>query len=550
MKHHTKLLTILVLTIVGSLILSTTCVVAWEVATRIDVARRDPLKIFGSSASTATTYYANLKGNVNDDTFRIYDACNDCCCPFWCNLAGGHYWRADGWHVERKTIIPNQKYRILIRGISKADCCGGNPGYFKGSAWVNSQNAKITTLEKCRVEGSWFGQSTYCYKSGDTVYFAAGSLCGGCCCCPDSGSIDVSFIVETNPPDTQPPTLDYFNTPPAGWVASCTMQLSWSCSDNVGLASDPYDLFVYHHGSWHEIGWGSYTTYTYHASEGDYVRFALKCKDVNGNVGGPWYRPTGGFVRCDETPPTVGISGAPTEWQITPATITVTCSDSLSGCDSTSYKLKVFSTNPGSCPTDYGSYDQTPPLTVSSHVWVCAAAKDNAGNVGFSSPVEIKILTQQQLIIQLNLAPGWNLVSVPFTKVKSISLDDCGIENETLHYLNRVLEEWEDVTWKDLEGGKAYWYYNPHGKGCRIEIEGIDLIKIADVPQLKKGYNLIGATWGGFNISAHLGTCNLEPRDGKLALYWNSTTKKWEATNFLERGRGYWVYTRNDCNLG
>ncbi len=151
--------------------------------------------------------------------------------------------------------------------------------------------------------------------------------------------------------------------------------------------------------------------------------------------------------------------------------------------------------------------------------------------------------------ITLNLTPGWNLVSIPYVKVKSILFDDCGIENETLYYLNRSVEKWEKVTWKGLLGGRGYWYHNPHGKVCRIKVEGSSTIDITHIPPLKKGYNLIGATWGGFDISTHLGTCSLEPRNGRLALYWNPSTKKWEPTNFLERGRGYWVYANGDCSL-
>ena len=52
----------------------------------------------------------------------------------------------------------------------------------------------------------------------------------------------------------------------------------------------------------------------------------------------------------------------------------------------------VYSPNPGTCPTTYSSYTLTSPQTISSHSWVCAAAKDYNGNVGFStSPVEFKV---------------------------------------------------------------------------------------------------------------------------------------------------------------
>jgi hypothetical protein len=93
----------------------------------------------------------------------------------------------------------------------------------------------------------------------------------------------------------------------------------------------------------------------------------------------------------DTIPPTVGISGAPADWINTDQTATVTCSDSGSGCDATSYKIKIYSSNPVTCPTGYSQYTLTSPQTISSHSWVCGAAKDNTGNTGYSSPVEFKV---------------------------------------------------------------------------------------------------------------------------------------------------------------
>ncbi len=94
---------------------------------------------------------------------------------------------------------------------------------------------------------------------------------------------------------------------------------------------------------------------------------------------------------CDTTPPSVSVSGAPPNWQNTDATASVSCSDSNCGCDSSTYRLIIYSSNPDTCPTTYSSYSSTSPQTISSHVWVCGAAKDHNGNVGYSAPVEFKV---------------------------------------------------------------------------------------------------------------------------------------------------------------
>jgi len=101
----------------------------------------------------------------------------------------------------------------------------------------------------------------------------------------------------------------------------------------------------------------------------------------------------------DGVSPTVSVVAEPpsvkTTWQNTNATASVSCIDNPGGrgCDTASYKLKTY-TSSSACSTNYGDYSSTSPQIISSHVWVCATAKDNAGNAGFStSPIEFKIDT-------------------------------------------------------------------------------------------------------------------------------------------------------------
>ncbi|MCP6719243.1 MAG: PKD domain-containing protein [Patescibacteria group bacterium] len=90
----------------------------------------------------------------------------------------------------------------------------------------------------------------------------------------------------------------------------------------------------------------------------------------------------------DTVPPTVSVQGAPIDWQNTDATADISCSDPETGCDTGSYMLKTYDSDPVNCPTNYGDYDLTEPQIISSHKWICGAAKDLAGNAGFSDPPE------------------------------------------------------------------------------------------------------------------------------------------------------------------
>ncbi len=94
----------------------------------------------------------------------------------------------------------------------------------------------------------------------------------------------------------------------------------------------------------------------------------------------------------DSTPPTVGVSGAPGSWTNVNQTAGVTCNDGAgSGCNAATNAILVSGSNPGSCSTTYSNYTVASSQTISSHQWVCTAEKDNAGNTGFSSPVEFQV---------------------------------------------------------------------------------------------------------------------------------------------------------------
>ncbi|NIO22155.1 MAG: hypothetical protein GTN76_15865 [Candidatus Aenigmarchaeota archaeon] len=93
----------------------------------------------------------------------------------------------------------------------------------------------------------------------------------------------------------------------------------------------------------------------------------------------------------DKQIPTVAVTGNPQNWYNVDVDAFVACSDLGSGCNSNSYKLKIYSSNPGSCPTDYNSYDKPSPYTISQYSWVCGTGKDMVEHVGFSNPIEFKI---------------------------------------------------------------------------------------------------------------------------------------------------------------
>ncbi|MCK4525273.1 MAG: hypothetical protein KAU07_02465 [Candidatus Andersenbacteria bacterium] len=171
----------------------------WDVSIKFDKANKASFYPFSENeGETGKTYYSRL--NESDNLYEEYVGGE--CCEYWSN---SYYYnkyeeeqakRAKGWYAERKKIS-DSKYKLLIRGIAWADCAYSGYGYAEGELNLNSDgNWKISEVVKCSVSGSNKGQETYCKTDEKSVRFAAGSTCGGCCACADSGSVNIEIIVE------------------------------------------------------------------------------------------------------------------------------------------------------------------------------------------------------------------------------------------------------------------------------------------------------------------------------------------------------------------
>lgn len=183
-------------------------------------------------------------------------------------------------------------------------------------------------------------------------------------------------------------------------------------------------------------------------------------------------------VWADEIGPTVTITGAPAAWQKTPVPANVQCLDLASGCHDSSRALKVYTSNPAQCPNSIGAYDIPSvmlPYMILQHAWVCAAALDNIGNFGNTTPVEFRVDP---------IRPNTSFVSPPEHAWKTSNFDvvfldldpDSGVA--TCHY--RV---WDDTTvTKDwtarLCSGIVTITVGIPGSGALCTTEGLDKCRV------------------------------------------------------------------------
>ena len=129
-------------------------------------------------------------------------------------------------------------------------------------------------------------------------------------------------------------------------------------------------------------------------ANGNTYYFNLRVADNAGNLG--YGTQTEGFTG-DTLGPAVGFDrmNLPPGGSVTINASNITCNDgapgSVSGCNLSSIKLRIYEAKPASCPSDYIQYDKEPPFDVlSPGNWACAAVKDNVGNPGFSSSLDLK----------------------------------------------------------------------------------------------------------------------------------------------------------------
>ena len=186
------------LLILGFILLNGT-VYAWDISAQFTVTdfeyKSNQLQIFGNIAKDGKTYYAEFDGNSDDTYTKSYRLCS---------YNEKYYYYPDAWDIERKYIAPN-KYKILVRGGSDADCGRGQP---QNSGWIklNPESGwKITKINKCSVSSDSYNSNnklidTYCEvnKEEGIVTWQSGSNCGGCCLCPDGAGVNIEIIVEKN----------------------------------------------------------------------------------------------------------------------------------------------------------------------------------------------------------------------------------------------------------------------------------------------------------------------------------------------------------------
>jgi len=141
-----------------------------------------------------------------------------------------------------------------------------------------------------------------------------------------------------------------------------------------------------------------------------------------------------------------------TVWQNTDATASINCStpSPFLDCDPTSYRLLTYASDPGACSTVYGDYSPPGTRTISSHRWVCGAARDTLGTEGFSDSVEFRV-DKTNPTASLNPLPAWTNETSVIVGWSGSDTGGSGIDYFELQYKItwtdlRLIQDWTDWT--------------------------------------------------------------------------------------------------------
>jgi hypothetical protein len=136
--------------------------------------------------------------------------------------------------------------------------------------------------------------------------------------------------------------------------------------------------------------------------------------------------------------------------------------------------------------------------------------------------------------------PGWNLISLPAKRIDNIIENNCGILS--VFYYNASTKNYEKKDWQEIEGGRGYWSYSFLPSPCNIKVIVSTSVSISDIPELKPGYNLIGALSSSVDANQVKGNCDITSGP----YYWENG---WRSASLLEPGKGYWLKVSNYCRF-
>ena len=172
---------------------------------------------------------------------------------------------------------------------------------------------------------------------------------------------------------------------------------------------------------------------------------------------------------------------------------------------------------------------------------------------------------------EIDLTPGWNLVSVPGTPLDSSINAVMGDTMEAGIVLAYQEDEWltavnDQGTWRgtltDIVGGYGYWVQTTAFESISALIPETDTSSVLPTARVIKGWNLLGVVDVQQAAAGKAPSGNEEADDyfnnfdWRVAYAFNTANNQWTKTlpdvgddDEIVNGKGYWVWSTEDATL-
>lgn len=159
------------------------------------------------------------------------------------------------------------------------------------------------------------------------------------------------------------------------------------------------------------------------------------------------------------------------------------------------------------------------------------------------------LIKKKEKYYRIDLYDGWNLFSWPVIYEEIVRAGatefhcDGEVASPIWHYENGGY-----IKVNKPSPGEGYWtmFRIPEGGKCYYIIRSGKTFDIDAFNELNAGWNLIGAPSEPVKFSDVVGNCKVISGPWK----YNPQTKKYELSDYLRPGEGYWVKVAKSCTLG
>jgi hypothetical protein len=146
----------------------------------------------------------------------------------------------------------------------------------------------------------------------------------------------------------------------------------------------------------------------------------------------------------------------------------------------------------------------------------------------------------------LTMKPGWNLISLPYSYVDSVTQDGCGATHGNFYFYNATNGKWnvQTVGIASLKKATSYWFHSD--SYCAVTVDASGDVAEGDLSLAKNEWNNVGAPKGVMNQgqlqNVRCPSCGGNQRCASMVVkYYDTASGQFKSATTLQEGVGYMI---------